>query len=89
MTSFSNTEGATFKNYHFASDLSGSTIPDKKNDDTVIDFFVKAPPNEMEGIEGLWKIAMDCQDALVGKKVTALLLKLYTDVDFGMEDQIP
>lgn len=43
----------------------------------------------MEGIEGLWKIAMDCRDQFVGKKVTALLLKLYTDVDFGMEDQIP
>lgn len=54
-----------------------------------MDFLVTAPPNEMDGIEGLWKIATDCQNADVGKKVATLMLKLYTEVDFGMEDQIP
>lgn len=103
MTSFSNTEGASFKSYSFETETKNGAVQtthvtstrdntgsnNKEPDDTQIDFFVKAPPNEMEGIEGLWKIAMDCRDQFVGKKVTALLLKLYTDVDFGMEDQIP
>jgi hypothetical protein len=31
---------------------------------------VKATPNEMKGIRGLWKIAIDCKDAKVGEAVT-------------------
>lgn len=43
----------------------------------------------MEGIQGLWKIAIDCLDKKVGEMVTNLLLQLHTNVDFGMEDRIP
>ena len=49
---------------------------------------VKAEPNAMEGIQGLWKIAIDCLDKKVGECVTNLLLQLHTNVDFGMEDRI-
>jgi hypothetical protein len=35
---------------------------------------VKAEPNQMEGIQGLWKIAIDCFDKKVGEMVTNLLL---------------
>ena len=49
---------------------------------------VKTEPNMMEGIQGLWKIAIDCLDKKVGECVTNLLLQLHTNVDFGMEDKI-
>ena len=44
---------------------------------------VKAPPDEMEGIKGLWKIAFDCDDESVGKSTIKLLLQLHSEVDFG------
>lgn len=50
---------------------------------------VKASANEMEGIQGLWKIAIDCRDTKVGESVTSLLLQLHTNLDFGMEALIP
>lgn len=50
---------------------------------------VKATPNEMKSIRGLWKIAIDCKDAKVGEAVTWLLLQLHTNLDFGMEHLIP
>jgi len=40
----------------------------------MIEVLVKASPNEMDGIHGLWKIAIDCKDTKVGVCVTALLL---------------
>ena len=46
---------------------------------------VKVPPKEMEGISGLWKIAIDCTEKKVGEAVTKLLLQLHTAVYFGME----
>jgi hypothetical protein len=42
----------------------------------------------MEGINGLWRIAIDAQEKKVGESVMKLLLQLHTDVDFGMEHQI-
>jgi len=43
----------------------------------------------MEGILGLWKIAIDSLDKKVGECVTNLLLQLHTNLDFGMEDNVP
>jgi hypothetical protein len=50
---------------------------------------VKAEPREMKGIQGLWKIAIDCKDNKVGEAVTQLLLHLHTQLDFGWEEKIP
>ena len=50
---------------------------------------MRVAPNELEGINGLWRIAIDSQDKKVGESVTKMILQLHTDVDFGMEDQIP
>lgn len=55
----------------------------------MLDVQVRVAPNELEGINGLWRIAIDSQDKKVGESVTKLILQLHTDVDFGMEDQIP
>ena len=99
-TSFSSKDGAQYKSYSFSKNQnatqtnsgvgtqSGSNSSSSE-DPSQIDVLVKAAPNEMEGIQGLWKIAIDCVDTRVGKCVTRLLLKLHTDVDFGMENQIP
>ena len=84
MTSYNNQTGATYKQYKFTQSDSTSV-----SDSVQVEVMVKAPPNEMEHIEGLWKIAIDCKDAQIGESVTSLLLQLHTNLDFGMEDMIP
>ena len=42
----------------------------------------------MEGIQVLWKIAIDCHEAKVGTGVTSMLLQVHTNVDFGLEQKI-
>ena len=49
---------------------------------------MRVEPHELEGINGLWRIAIDCQDKKVGESVTRLLLSLHTALDFGMEDRV-
>ena len=83
MTSYSNQTGASFKSYSFKP----STTTD--SDPETVEVMVKARPNQMEGIQGLFKIAIDCLDKKVGECVTNLLLQLHTNVDFGMESLIP
>ena len=57
-------------------------------DPELIDVMVRVSPNEMEGINGLWRIAIDSQEKKVGESVTKLLLQLHTDVDFEVQDQL-
>lgn len=71
----------------------GTSITDKSDvknvDPTSVEVQVRAQPDAMEGINGLWKIAIDCKDKQVGDSVTNLLLQLHTNVDFGMEELVP
>ena len=46
-----------------------------------VDLIVRVPPQEMEGINILWKIAFDCKE--VASFVMRLLRQLHTEVDFG------
>ena len=60
------------------------STPTNKKETTVkeeVDLIVRVPPQEMEGINILWKIAFDCEG--VGKEVMRLLRQLHTEVDFG------
>jgi hypothetical protein len=84
MTSFSNIAGPSYKQYKFNS-VTTSSI----NDPTMTEVMVKEEPKDMQGILGLWKIAIDCKEAKVGESVASLLLQLHTNVDFGMENMIP
>ena len=54
-----------------------------------VEILARVEPKDMEGIQSLWNIAIDCQDSKVNNKVIQLLLQLHTNVDFGMEDCIP
>lgn len=83
MTSYSNQTGASFKSYSFKPSSTTDSDPE------TVEVMVKARPNQMEGIQGLFKIAIDCLDKKVGECVTNLLLQLHTNVDFGMESLIP
>ena len=67
----------------------GKVIKTASIDPEKLDVQVRVAPNELEGISGLWKIAIDSQDKKVGESVTKMILQLHTDVDFGMESQIP
>ena len=50
------------------------TVKNKRIDPDVIQVCAKVAPNEMDGIQVLWKIAIDCQEAQVGTGVTKMLL---------------
>jgi hypothetical protein len=49
---------------------------------------IRAAPQELEGIRGLWRIAIDCNDKKVSESVAALLLQLHTNVDFELRSRI-
>ena len=74
---------------------SGSS--EAKKDSTVkeeVDVVVRVPPDQMEGINGLWRIAFESQLEKVSQAVMRLLLQLHADVDFGADgaeqkDQVP
>jgi len=95
-TSYSNTTGAKFSSYSFNQNTNtASTGTDATGgsesaiDPETIEVQVRAEPDQMEGIKGLWRIAIDCANKKVGEYVTSLLLQLHTSVDFGMEGLIP
>ncbi len=46
-------------------------------------------PNELEGINGLWDIAIDSNDREVNERASTLLIKLHTSVSFELEEQVP
>ena len=62
-TSYSNTTGAQIKSYSFtngantaAPNFASSLDPEK------IDVMIRTAPEELEGIQGLWKIAIESND---------------------------
>lgn len=56
-TSFNNSTGAQYKSYSFTQVSSNNN--NKGIDPQALEIEVRAEPNEMEGIQGLWKIALD------------------------------
>ena len=43
----------------------------------------------MEGIEGIWKIALDSVDYKVTEKAFAFLIYIYTSVAYEVQEQLP
>jgi hypothetical protein len=49
---------------------------------------IRAAPQELEGIQGLWRIAIDSNDQKVNENVARLLLQLHSNVDFELKNRI-
>ena len=95
-TAFSSETGATRKSYSFNSGAAVATSDTQTDgakrtasmDPELLDVMARVPPSEMEGINGLWKIAIDVQEKRVGESVTKLLLQLHSDLDYEIQDQL-
>ena len=53
--------------------------------DEDIEFFVLVNPDTLDGIDGIWNIAITCNDSKVTDKANEFLIKLYTNVIFSLE----
>ena len=95
-TAFSSETGATRKSYSFNSGAAVATSDTQTDgakrtasmDPELLDVMARVPPSEMEGINGLWKIAIDVQEKKVGESVIKLLLQLHSDLDYEIQDQL-
>ena len=88
-TSYSNTTGSQTKSYSFAKNQTSSAASGTTQTDLdLLEVMIRAAPQELEGIRGLWRIAIDCNDKKVSESVAALLLQLHTNVDFELRSRI-
>jgi hypothetical protein len=60
---------------------------DASDDD--YEFHVRVHPNELEGIDGIWRIATESNDHKVNDKALQFLIKLYTSMSYTLEKRIP
>ena len=94
-TAYSSETGASTKSYSWnkGTAVSSDTQTDGAKrtasmDPELLDVMARVPPSEMEGVNGLWKIAIDVQEKKVGESVIKLLLQLHSDLDYEIQDQL-
>ena len=80
MTSYSNTTGGSYQNYSFNNKT--------KSSDEDHGFLTLVAPWELEGIEGVWKIAIEAVNRTVNEKASQMLIRLYTNPTFVLEERI-
>ena len=84
MTSFSSNTGGTYQNYSFANKNNSST----SNDGEDHGFYIQVAPWDLEGIDGIWKIAINALNNDVYSKASSMLIKLYTCPTFDLEHRL-
>jgi hypothetical protein len=80
MTSFSNTTGAGFSSFSFSRTR-------KKPEETIeeITFKVLTEPKNLEGIQNIWKIAIECENTEVSKKAIEFVIQLYYNISPSLD----
>ena len=49
---------------------------------------MNAPPSDMEGMAGLWRIAAQVENGKVGDAVVALLIQIHTNLEPSLEGRL-
>jgi len=82
-TSYSNVTGGVYSSYSFNNQQTATSDPDNPQ------FHILVDPREIEGLEKLWKIAIDSNDKQVADRAANLLIKLFTSTSPDDEYKIP